>query len=556
MLVGLSIRDVVLIERLDLAFRPGLNVLTGETGAGKSILLDAFGLALGMRAESGMVRSGAQQASAIATFELADAHPALAYLAQQGLEAEAPLILRRSVAADGRSRAFVNDQPVTIAALRAIGNLLVEIHGQHDTHGLLDAGTHRQALDQFAGLETQAEATAAAWHALAAARATEAEAIAAADAARREEDYLRHALKELAELDPQPNEEADLAERRALLSRRGKVIEAVRGAAAELASGRGAAGMLRAAQRQLERVAAQAGGALDAAIAALDRAAIETTDALAAVEAAGAALDADPTTLEKVEERLFALRTLARKHRVDVGALAALRADLAQRIAVIDGADGLLAARGTARAAAAAAYRDAAGALAKARRGAAERLDKALARELPALKLEKAQIRTRVEDLTEADWGPAGTERVSFEVATNPGAPPGPLARIASGGELARFMLALRVVLARTGDAVTLVFDEVDSGVGGATAAAVGQRLARLARDRQVLVVTHSPQVAARAGHHWKVEKRRAGRGVATVVEAIADADRREEIARMLSGAQVTDAARAAADSLIEAART
>jgi DNA repair protein RecN (Recombination protein N) len=564
MLAALSIRDVVLIDRLDLAFHAGLGVLTGETGAGKSILLDALGLALGVRAEAGLVRHGAAQASVAASFELGRDHPAWALLAEQGMGHDEPLVLRRVLSADGRSRAFVNDQPVSVGFLRALGEGLVEIQGQLDQHGLLDPATHRTSLDAFGNhgdLLARTRAAHAAWREAEAAKARFDADLAAA---RRDEEFLRHALAELERLSPKPGEEAKLADERVFLMHREQVAEALNAARAHLvgegargtAAGDGVDGRLRGAQRLVERAAEKAGGRLAAASAALERASVELGEAIAELQAFGASLEFEPGRLEAVDERLYALRDAARKHQVSSDALPALRATLAERLAALEERGDA----GTRHAQAVAdtrmSYIAAAKALGAARKTAAERLDRAIAAELPPLKLEKARFETRVAPLDEANWQADGVERVAFEVATNPNTPAGAIAKIASGGELARFMLALKVVLSKTGTAPTLVFDEVDSGIGGATAAAVGDRLARLGTELQVLVVTHSPQVAARGAHHWRVAKSEGSADrVLTSVEELAVSARREEIARMLSGRNVTDEARAAAASLIDGAR-
>ena len=556
MLLGLTIRDVVLIDRLDLAFHAGLCVLTGETGAGKSILLDALGLALGVRAEAGLVRSGADQAVVTAEFSLAPGHPALALLAEAGFAAEGDrLVLRRVVNADGRSRAFIDDQPASIGLLRQLGELLVEIQGQFEQQGLLDPTTHRQALDAYGGHRAGAEAAAAAWRgwrAFAAERATAEEQLAKA---RADEDYLRHALAELETLAPRPGEETALAEERAVLMNREKLTEGLDAALAELSGERGGERALAAALRQLERLRDRAGGRLDAALAALERAQVETSEAVAQLEAAARSIGRDEAGLEQIEERLFALRALARKHGIPTDRLPELRAGIAERIAALDHGGDRLAALGRREQEARRAYLAAAAALAKKRHNAAKALDAAVVKELPPLKLEKARFATVLTPLPESDWGEHGSERVHFEVTTNPGAAPGPLARIASGGELSRFMLALKVVLAKTSPVPTLVFDEVDSGIGGAVAAAVGDRLHRLGQELQVLVVTHSPQVAARGAHHWRVEKRQAQARTSTRVAELSAEERREEIARMLSGSAVTAEARAAAASLMAGAR-
>ncbi|MGZ5902091.1 MAG: DNA repair protein RecN [Reyranella sp.] len=561
MLVSLSIRDFVLIEKLDLNFSRssaagtagGLDALTGETGAGKSILIDALGLALGARAESGAVWRGAAQASVAASFDLPKDHPARGLLAEQALDDEDTLTLRRLLGADGRGRAFVNDQPVSVALLRRLGDTLVEIQGQMEQHGLLDMATHRASLDAFAGLEKQGEAVRTAWHVWRGAEQAHADAEAAAAAARRDEDFLRHAVKELAALSPKPDDEETLAGERQLLRVGSALGEAVTQSLAELEQGRGAVTALRTAHRLIERNVDKAMGRLDSALAALERALSEATEAQAQLEAARDALEFDPARLEKIEERLFALRAAARKHGVAVTELAALADKFAAQLAALDdGAAGLKRLAGEAKAARAA-YVAAAEVQAAARRKGAARLDKAIAAELGPLKLEKARFVTDLAALPEAEWSEAGTDRVQFTVATNPGTPPAPIARIASGGELSRFLLALKVCLAKMGDAGTIVFDEVDWGIGGATAAAVGERLKRLARDVQVLVVTHSPQVAAVADRHWLIRKTTTRSAASTDVLALDAKGRREEIARMLSGAEVTAEARAAADRLLAA---
>jgi DNA repair protein RecN (Recombination protein N) len=551
MLAGLSIRDVVTIDRLDLSFRPGLNVLTGETGAGKSILLDALGLALGARSESTLLRPGATQATVSAVFELTPDHPARALLRDHGLDAEGDLVLRRVLSADGRTRAFINDQPTSIGLLRQTGETLIEIQGQFEQHGLLDPATHRGVLDAYGGLADAAAATRAAHAAWRTAERALAEAEGAARTARADEDFLRHALAELDALKPRPGEEKELADLRAALLNKEKIVEALAAADAELTRGRPVEDALRAAEARLERVAAQSADLLDPVIAALDRAAVETAEAVRALRSVEAAFDSDSGRLEDLEERLFALRDLARKHRVAVDALPALRDDIAGQLGAIDDQGGTLQRLGRAAAEAKAAYRTAATDLSKRRRAAAKKLDAAVARELPPLKLDKARFVTRIDALDEADWSADGMDRIAFEIATVPGAAPGPLRKVASGGELSRLMLALKVILSRAEPIPTLIFDEVDSGVGGATAAAVGERLASLAA--QVLVVTHSPQVAARGVHHWRVQKSEARGKLSTRVDLLEPAARREEIARMLSGREITDEARAAADRLIAA---
>lgn len=558
MLQTLSIRDVVLVERLDLTFRDGLCVLTGETGAGKSILLDALGLALGARGDALLVRHGADRCVVTAAFQLPPDHLVTALLEEQGLEVEEPLVLRRILGADGRSRGFANDQPVSMGLLRQIGETLVEIQGQHDQRGLLDQGTHRGLLDAYGRLGGDVTAVRDAWRSWREARDEAERTRGELERAREDEDLLRHAVEELAALAPEEGEEEILADRRTAMMSHERLAEALSQATAELSAGRGVDGALRSAQRSLERVADKAGGAFDEVLAALERAAVEAEEALNQLEAAGGRIESEPGALEEVEERLFALRAVARKHDTEVGSLPALLVTLQERMGSIEGGADTLARLDQAEREARERYAAAAKTLSERRAAAAAALDKGVSRELPPLKLEKATFRTRIEPLDERAWGPEGSDRVSFEIRTNPGAPYGPLGRIASGGELARFMLALRVVLAESGSVSTLVFDEVDAGIGGAVAAAVGERLESLARSVQVLVVTHSPQVAARGAQHWQVAKGGNGREdetVATRVEELGEDARREEIARMLSGAKITDEARAAARSLMSAGR-
>ncbi|PIW29578.1 MAG: DNA repair protein RecN [Rhodospirillales bacterium CG15_BIG_FIL_POST_REV_8_21_14_020_66_15] len=557
MLTSLTVRDVVLIDRLALEFPAGLCVLTGETGAGKSILLDALGLALGVRAEARLVRAGADQAAVTAAFQVAPEASVLAELAEHGISplddaGGGAVILRRTLSADGRSRAFVNDEPVSVGLLKRVGEALVEIHGQFDNQRLLNPGQHRALLDAFGGLGTAAEACRRAWDAwqdAAAARTRAAEALAAA---RRDEDFLRHAAGELSVLAPEAGEEDRLARERAMMMHGEKVLEAMNRARAALGEGRGVEGGLQAALRDLEGVAEKAGGALEGVIAALGRALDEAAEAGALLERASQAVDLDPRRMETTEERLFALRAQARKHNVAVDALPALLAKMEAQLAALDTGSGELQRLEQAEAEARRAYIRAAGDLGKDRKAAAARLDDAIVTELAPLHLKGARFETRLTALDKDAWGPAGVEKAQFLIATNPGAEPGPLNKIASGGELARFMLALKVVLADADPVPTLIFDEVDAGIGGATAAAVGERLARLGGCCQVLVVTHSPQVAAQGASHLKVQKAAQDDGAATTV-AVLDADaRREEIARMLAGSEVTEEARAAALSLLD----
>ncbi len=557
MLHSLVIRDIVLIDALTLDFAPGLTALTGETGAGKSILLDALGLALGARADSGRVRHGARRGSVTAGFTLPPDHPALALLAEQGLEADGQtLLLRRVVEAGGGSRAFVNDQPVSVALLRRLGDRLVEIHGQHDDRGLLDPASHRDLLDAFGGHAAERAAVAEAHAALDAAETALAAAERRLAEAAADADFLRHALAELEDLAPEAGEEEALA------AERTRIMQAERfaGTLAEirdtLAADGGVDGQLRGALRRLERLGADAAELLAPIVTAFDKAAIEAAEGMAALERILGSLEFDPARADAVEERLFALRALARKHRCRVDDLPKLVEDLRARLAAIDAGRERIEDCHRTRDRAARAFADAVAALGRARKAAAHRLDAAVTEELAPLKLERTRFRTVLEPLEPAQWTARGGERVRFEVSTNPGAPFGPLVRIASGGELARLVLALKVALSACGSAGTLIFDEVDRGIGGATADAVGVRLARLAEEAQVLVVTHSPQVASRSTHHFRIEKtERAVEGerrAVTSVTALDAASRREEIARMLSGARVTEEARAAATRLLE----
>jgi DNA repair protein RecN (Recombination protein N) len=559
MLSALSITDIVLIDQLDLDLRSGLCVLTGETGAGKSILLDALGLALGSRGGAGLVRKGADRGVAVAVFEPSAGHPVWALLADQGLEADDGVILRRQVGTDGRGRAFVNDQPISAGLLRRLGECLVEVHGQHDARGLLNPAGHRALLDQFAGLKNPLAACDAAYTQMRHTAGALAEARVAVRAARDEEDYLRHVQAELQALEPNIGDEEDLDRTRTQLRQGEKIADALRDAKVALGGSDGQNGVeqsLRIAQRALERVAESAGGALDGAIDGLERSLGEAMEGIEGVADAACSLDLDPARLEAVEERLFALREAARKHRVSVDGLVSLLADFTSRLESIDNSGQRLDALEAAASAATAAYLEAAQRLSQGRTKGAKKLDKAMADELPPLALEKAEFRTHIVRRDEDGWSGQGWDQVSFHIATNPGSAPGPLNKIASGGELSRVMLALKVALAQNREPASLIFDEVDSGIGGAVADKVGERLARLAHDTQVIVVTHSPQVAARAGHHWRILKQMKGGNARTTVEDLDPDRRREEIARMLAGAKITDEARAAADSLLQAAST
>ena len=545
MLRSLEIRDVLLIDRLELEFRPGLNVLTGETGAGKSILLDCLGFVLGWRGRADLVRAGAAQGEVSAVFDLPNGHPARALLDEAGYPVGDELILRRVNATDGRKTAWINDRRASGELLRSLSETLVELHGQHDDRGLLNPRGHRLLLDAFAGLDVAPAR--AAWVARREARAALAEAEAALAQARGEEDFLRHAVAELDKLDPQPGEEAELDIRRRSMQGAERIRADVARALQALGP-EGAEGAMLDAARWLEGAADRAEGRLEGPAGALQRALIELGDAVSGVESALEAMDFDPRDLEATEERLFALRALARKHDVLADDLAGLADQLRDRLGRIDAGEGNLARLRDAVAAADAAYDAAAAALTKQRATAAKRLDAAMAAELAPLKMERAVFETRV---TEGEPGPEGRDGVAFTVATNPGAPPGPLDRIASGGELSRFLLALKVCLARGNDALVLIFDEIDRGVGGATADAVGRRLARLAEGAQVLVVTHSPQVAALGGHHFRVAKSVAAGMTTSTVAALDDQERVAEIARMLAGEEVTPAAKEAARALL-----
>jgi DNA repair protein RecN (Recombination protein N) len=550
MLRQLAIHNVVLVEQLELEFEPGLGVLTGETGAGKSILLDALGLALGSRADTGLVRSGADGASVSAELELPAGHPALDLLREQGLgiDPDEPLIVRRTLKSDGGSRAFVGTSAVPAALLRDLGSQAVEVHGQHDDRGLLNPKGHRAMLDDFGKLDTSAVATA--WSEVTRLEAELAQARAEAAAAERDRDYLQHSVGEIEALSPEEGEETRLAEERATMQAGLKAGESLAGLDELLGGSEGALALLRQAARRIERGAADH-PLLAEALASLDRAVIEASEAEDKIARAAEALAFDPSRLEQIEARLFDIRGLARKHRVEPDALAALGEQMRGQLAAIEAGGERIAELERSLTAARQTFAAAAQQLGERRREAATRLDSAVASELHPLKLDAARFRTAI---AATEPGPAGTDRVEFEVSTNPGAPFGPLTRIASGGELSRFILALKVALAEAGSAATMIFDEVDRGVGGAVASAIGERLARLAEQSQVLVVTHSPQVAARASHHYRIEKSHGEHGTRTTVHKLGAEERREEIARMLSGASVTDEARAQADRLLDAA--
>ena len=555
MLVQLAIRDIVLIDKLELQFQDGLSVLTGETGAGKSILLDAFALALGGRGDGGLVRHGEAQGQITAVFDVGLDHPARRIAADAEIDTDGDFIMRRVQFADGRTRAFVNDQPVSVQVLKALGAVLVEIHGQHDERALVDATAHRSILDAFGGLRAEAAVVAQAARRVREARTALAEHREAVERARQEGDFLRHAVEELGKLKPEAGEEARLAERRLTMMQAEKVAQDL-SEAVETLSGQGSPiPVLAAALRKLERRAGQAPALLGPCVGALDGALVALDEARTALEQAVRAAEHDPDELERAEERLFALRAAARKYNAPADELSAVRARFEAQLAAIDAGEERLSALERARAQADESYVAAAATLSKGRRRAAKALDKAVQAELPPLRLERARFITEIAT-EESSRDAAGFDRIEFFAQTNPGTKPGPLMKVASGGELSRFMLALKVVLADKGSAPTLVFDEIDTGVGGAVADAIGQRLARLAERVQVVAVTHAPQVAARAARHFLIAKEPVAKSarVATRVAPLAPAPRQEEIARMLAGATVTDEARAAAARLLQAA--
>jgi DNA repair protein RecN (Recombination protein N) len=565
MLIGLGIRDVVLIETLDLSIGAGLTALTGETGGGKSIILDSLGLATGARADAGLVRAGRPQASATAIFALPGGHPAFAYLEERGLAFEPgeDLVLRRQLSADGRSRAFVNDQATSVGVLRDLGAMLIEVHGQHETVGLLDARTHRPLLDAFGGLKAELMAASGTWTAWRQAREAAETLRGQAARAAEEIEELTLRLGELDRLDPREGEETALASERALLGGAEKSLADI-SAARDAMGGDNLSSRLAQASRALERALertrqAEPDGPVAARIgqasAAVERALVEADEAANAIDAAAAAFDFEPDRLEKAEERLFALRAMARKLGVPVDELPAARVRMADNLRAIETAEDSLKVADATAAAARTAYLAAATALSARRREVGDRLAISVEAELVPLKLDKARFRVAVEPQAETQAGPLGMDRVEFEISTNPGAPFAGLGAIASGGELARFALALKASLAgrEEGPTPVMIFDEVDQGVGGAVADAVGARLKRLAANAQVMVVTHSPQIAARADAHWRISKGGDGDQVRTRVEPLDRAPREEEIARMLAGAEITDAARAAARALMEA---
>ncbi|MFC5387486.1 DNA repair protein RecN [Aquamicrobium segne] len=550
MLTRLSIRDIVLIEKLDIEFAPGLSVLTGETGAGKSILLDSLSLALGARGDASLVRHGAPQGQVTAVFDVPGNHPARDILNQNAIEDDGDIILRRVQAADGRTRVFINDQPASVGLMRSIGHALVEIHGQHDERALVDASAHREVLDVFGGHASAVRETAEAWRGW---RSTEQELArhkACVEAAAREADYLRAAVAELVQLDPQPGEEDELARLRTDMMRAEKIATEIRDAEDVLSGPSSPLPQLASLLRRLQRKSAEAPGLLDEVVTSLDEAMLSLDAAQSAVSTALRETEYDPRRLEQAEERLFALRAAGRKHNVQVDDLARLRDSMAADLSDLDAGEERLAGLEQQAVQARVLYDQSAAHLSELRYAAARGLCAAVMAELPELKLERAEF--IVELASEVDNRmEEGIDQVEFWVRTNPGTRPGPMMKVASGGELSRFLLALKVALADRGSAPTLVFDEIDTGVGGAVADAIGQRLARLAQRVQVLSVTHAPQVAARAFTHFLISKSGSADRVATGIEAMNLEARQEEIARMLAGATITDEARAAAERLL-----
>jgi DNA repair protein RecN (Recombination protein N) len=552
MLTALSIRDIVLIEKLDLSLENGLSVLTGETGAGKSILLDSLGLALGARGDSTLVRTGQQKGVVTAAFSLPASHAAYAVLKEHEIDVDGEIIVKRTQMADGPSRATVNDQPVSLNVLRQLAVYLVELHGQHADRALVNTSAHRALLDAFGGLEEKAREVANHWRAASAASAElkdHQDAMARAEA---ERDYIEHAVAELSELGPEPNEEQVLAEKRQLMMQSEQYVSALEEAEQVIDGGTALESRLNAALRKLERRKDTAGGRLDDVCATLDRLLHELSDAGRSIDLARRAFAFNPSDLEKSEERLFSLRAAARKHRCTVDDLAKVRARLESDLQALTDGGAKLKQLQKKASEANEIFEKFSDALSAARKKAAKGLDKAVASELPALKLDKARFETAVE-ADAASPGAHGIDTVEFRVATNPGTPLQPLMKIASGGELARFMLSLKVVLAAKGSAPVLIFDEIDTGVGGAVADAIGGRLAKLAKGLQVIAVTHSPQVAARAAQHLLISKMEdiGSKRMVTRVQPLSAQSRKEELARMLSGATVTDAARAQAEELL-----
>lgn len=557
MLSRLSIRDIVLIDHLEIEFREGLSALTGETGAGKSILLDALSLALGARGDGGLVRAGMEQGQVTAVFEPPSVHPVFKWLEEAGLPVDGALILRRAQGADGRTRAFINDQPVSVASLREAGRMMVEIHGQHDDRAMVEPETHRQLLDAFGELEGECRLVEAAWEGWQKARSELRQLKARIDAGQREAEHLRASVEELNTLAPEPGEETELAERRSRMMKIEKIATDINDAHEEIAGNASPIPALSSLVRRLERKSGEAPGLLEGVIEALDAGLNGLQNAQQLLEEAMRETDFDPAELERAEERLFALRAASRKYGVAVENLPDMTVKLADDLAALDAGEERLAELERRESLLASEYQELAAALSQNRREAGKALSQAVEAELPSLKLEQAQFIVEQQS-GEALAGPAGIDQVEFHVRTNPGTNSGPLMKIASGGELSRFLLALKVALADKGSAPSLVFDEIDTGAGGAVADAIGRRLARLSQKVQVLSVTHAPQVAARAQDHFLISKSTVAAGgdgaaqsVVTGMVRVEGAERREEIARMLAGATITNEARAAAEQLI-----
>lgn len=552
MLEKLSIRNIVLIDQLDLSFEKGLCVLTGETGAGKSILLDSLALALGARADAALVRSGQISGSVSAEFSLVPSHPVFSLLEDLEIDPGEALVLRRNIGQDGRSKASINDQPISAGLLRKVGDAVVEIHGQNAERGLLDANGHRGLLDQYGQLQVEGQQVAELYTNMQAANKKLADAIREVENARIDEEYLQHVVLELGDLAPEEGEEDALALERSHLMHAEKIAEALRDAEKSLAEHGGIDNKIRSATRAIERVLDKAPDKLDPVLQSLEKAAMEMAEAQNVINIVGMDLNMDPAGLEVVEERLFALRAAARKHKCTVEALPGLLEQFKAKLKAVEESDVELQKLRQEAKDTKDSFVLKADKLSEYRKTSAARMDSAVKKELGPLKLGSARFLTKVTDLDESNWGPSGSNKVEFLISTNSGSTAGSLIKIASGGELSRFMLALKVVLAKSGSAPTLVFDEVDRGVGGATADAVGERLRRLAEQLQVLVVTHSPQVAASGEAHWNIQKADKSSGTITSVVRLSSDQRQEEIARMLSGATITNEARAAAQSLIQ----
>jgi DNA repair protein RecN (Recombination protein N) len=550
MLKALHIRNVVLIDQLTLEFKSGLSALTGETGAGKSILLDSMGLTLGSRADAGLVRHGTEQASVSASFDLPKNHPAYVLLQEQGIEAMDELIIRRTVSADGKSRAFVNDEPVSVGFLKNLGEILVDVHGQFETYGLLNPQTHRQVLDEYAGSAKYLSIVTATYREWQDKDKALKQAIADAAAAKSNEEWLRAVVEEIEKLSPQPGEEAEILGLRQKTQNREAIAEALKGAAKSLEGKDSAEAMVGQSWKYLQRASDKIGDEVTPILETLNTASMSLQEGLRQIQKLMASFDEPAHNVEALDDRLYDLRAAARKHHCTVDDLAAKGEELADQLKLIDHQDHVIGDLEKQVKVARKAYEDAAKALHDVRAKAAQKLDTLVNKELAPLKLEKAKFATAVDIVPDAQWNSTGCDDIKFLVSTNPGAAPGPLNKVASGGEMARFMLALKVVLAESAAiSGVYVFDEIDTGIGGATASAVGERLARLSDRHQVLVVTHSPQVAARANNHWVVSKANAN----TNVQTLKAKDRQEEIARMLSGAEITTEARAAASKLLEA---